>query len=246
MVALILYVFHQYNSRVQFFLDHGLFNHPDYKFLIIANDPNVSLTIPSYVELIRRENKGFDFGGWSDALLANERWRTYDRFLFLNSSVIGPYLNLQDTAPWPEKLFSLLTGDVRLAGTTINAHCDWVRQMKGRLIPHVQSMTFAMDRNTVELLISTGIFSSKYETDFHKTILNREVQMSQDIFNAGGNIACLMPCYKGRDFRKPPTPSGPTYGDINRPGDISKYFKNPQEALFIKGNRGDYNSWLSQ
>ena len=43
---------------------------------------------------VKRNNIGYDFGGWSNALLTNDLYKNYDNFIFANSSVIGP-LSLQ-------------------------------------------------------------------------------------------------------------------------------------------------------
>ena len=65
-----------------------------------------------------RENKGFDFGAWSVGL-DNINKDDYESFIFINSSVIGPFVS--DTiSPWPAKFLNQLQGDVKLTGTTIN------------------------------------------------------------------------------------------------------------------------------
>ena len=91
--TLILYVFHQYNDRVEKFIKYAIFKDDKYDFFIIINDKNFDikiLNLPYYVKYIIRDNIGFDFGAWSTGLLVNSFYKSYDSFIFINSSVYGP------------------------------------------------------------------------------------------------------------------------------------------------------------
>ena len=149
--TLVLFVFHIYNSRVESFINNCIFYDESVDFVIIANDKeeeynpefrgfvesvrrcqsglsnslNVDYINRSNVHLVFRDNIGYDFGGWSDALLTDDfknlqspkrehyvenppfspkvpsagetksrtkMYQNYDKFIFVNSSVIGPFL----------------------------------------------------------------------------------------------------------------------------------------------------------
>jgi hypothetical protein len=88
---LVLYVFHQYNDRVDNFFKHSIFYDKNIDFLLICNDKSVNIDdkITHYnVSVFYRDNLGYDFGGWSDGLLTNNLYKNYTHFIFVNSSVI--------------------------------------------------------------------------------------------------------------------------------------------------------------
>ena len=54
------------------------------------------------MKVLFRDNIGYDFGGWSDALLLNDLYKNYDYFLFVNSSVIGPFIDNYLKIKWTD------------------------------------------------------------------------------------------------------------------------------------------------
>lgn len=72
-----------------------------------------------------------------------------------------------DTRMWPDILLDGLNkNNVKLFGSTINCKTGI----------HVQSIVFCMDLETLEYLISKGIFSiTKYLTDINDVIRKKEV-----------------------------------------------------------------------
>jgi hypothetical protein len=127
---LVVYVFHIINDRVQRFFRNAIFQSNQ---VVVCNDPTIQVDLPSYVT----ENKGYDFGAWSEALLCHARWTRYNHYICI---VIGPFLQPgTDRFVWIEWfLQGLLTNNVRLYGPTING-CGYFD------IPHVQSYVFIMD-----------------------------------------------------------------------------------------------------
>ena len=192
--TLICYMSHELNDNLRYFLQHGLFEHPDYDFLFVFNDPDLrvpeSAQYGANVTFMNRENIGHDFGGWSAGVLTDNRYQHYARFLFLNASVIGPFVPSGYERPWPELFLSKLTGAVKLVGATINCMNENVpyvssnlaRAFRARIgalfsgcidllrrvlnrpkadrVPHVQSMVFGVDRIGLQVLIDSGIFST--------------------------------------------------------------------------------------
>jgi hypothetical protein len=254
--TLVLYVFHEYNDRVEFFIKHALFFQKNTDFLIICNDEHLDLksiiNIPSYVRVLQRPNKGFDFGGWSEGLLRDDRYKAYECFLFINSSAIGPYRSLQDFPKefykyWTENFIDgLEKDDIAIFGSTINTFNYFQKDQVPHeehplLFSHVQSYIFCMKRDTLDLLIQKGIFSmTEYMTDFQKMIEEKEIGMSRIVLDHGKNIGCLMRCYKGVDFRfkeKKPVEytDGFFVGDVMYPEFVNKLIF-PDELIFIKEN----------
>jgi hypothetical protein len=221
---------------VQHFLDNAIFQATDVDFVVVANDPGSSITVPEYVTLLKRANVGFDFGAWSHAIFDNERYSKYDNFIFVNSSVMGPYMP-GSKKRWTDIYIDGLTYDIKLFGSTINTiDCP-------RTKSHVQSYIFSMNRETLRFLMSYGIFSIVAHTKtMGETIVGREIMMSRLVIANGWNIGCLMKLYKGVDFRF--TNGGPeSYrikfaGDMMRPEHFrSGFFSGYSEVVFVKGNR---------
>ena len=237
MKTLVIYVFHQYNKRVQHFLDNAVFQANDVEFVVVANDPGAGIAVPDYVTLLKRDNVGFDFGAWSHAIFDNERYSKYDNFIFVNSSVMGPYMPTGSTKRWTDLYIDGLTEDIKLVGSTINTIYS------PRTKSHVQSYIFSMNQETLRFLMSHGIFSIVDHTQtMGETIVGREIMMSRLVIANGWNIGCLMNLYKGVDFRftnRTPESYGIQFaGDMMRPEHFrSGFFSGYSEVVFVKGNR---------
>jgi hypothetical protein len=251
--TLILYTFYDKSFEVEFFIKKGCFNHPDYKFIIISNNKNTNLKVPSFVELIKRENRGLDFGAWEEVLLTNNLYKGYDYFIFINNSCVGPFVPSYHKGYWCDIFNDNITGDIKLFGTTINPIHIPAQQA------HVQSWCFNTDRTGLDILIKAAIFSSTsnwvveglvkpshHGESFSKgKIIQKEIKMSREIIDAGWNIGCLLDYYKGIDFRfkeKRPEEYDIDW-NIGRDGDLAwrnHYMgmnMHPYEVIFIKSNR---------
>ena len=234
--TLVLFVFHEYNERVASFFKHALFEDPTVDFLVIVNNKAIDVSVPSYVRVLKRDNVGFDFGGWSDGLLTDGLYKNYESFVFVNSSVVGPFLKRGFTGKWTDLYLGGLTGNIKLFGSTINT----CKQPMG--YSHVQSYIFALGRATLEYLISCGIFSmTDYVATMHDAIHRREVAMSRRIIERGWNIGSMMTYYKGIDFTfsfKQPEACGIVFlDDPVMPSDYLRLWDEYQ-LVFVKGNRG--------
>ena len=229
MKTLVLYVFHIYNERVKYFIDNCIFPDENIDFMIICNNKNLIIDIPKYAKIIYRDNIGYDFGGWSDALLTNNLYNSYDYFIFANSSIIGPYLKPNSTEKWTDIYINGLKDNIKLFGSTINCFVNGIRK------PHVQSYIYSVNKETLEYLIKCEIFSTKnIANTFNDAIINKEVLMSTKILENGWNIGSLLNNYKGIDFTC--NVYFQHYDDIM----YDRYRNilwNEYELVFIKGNR---------
>lgn len=243
-MILVLYVFHQYNERVKYFIEHALFEDKDVDFIFIYNgsntyqdneNTNILLNLPPYVKKMYRENVGYDFGGWSDALLTQELYKKYDMFIFVNSSVMGPFLPSYYKGKWTDIYLEGLTNNIKLFGSTINTIQNPLQ------MSHVQSYIFAMNQQTLEYLMECNIFSmTNYASTFLDAVWNKEVLMSRKIIEKGWNIGSLFDYYKDVDFTF--TSKHHTHypmiflDDIMYPQFRGKLW-NEHQLVFIKGNR---------
>jgi len=238
----VLYVFHEVNARVQYFVNHCMFESPDVDFYIIANNMEIVLNLPTHIKTMNRENIGYDFGAWSECLLTNNMYQNYDNFIFANSSIIGPFLPTYFKGHWTDIYVNALKDKVKLFGSTINATGDaYSIQHSPEDNAHVQSYIFSADREAVEYLIQSKIFDkTNHFASFIDTINQKEILMSRKIIENGWNIGCLMKYYDNVDFTFQTKSSSeyinPFLGDVMLHHSRGKIW-NEYELVFIKGNR---------
>ena len=244
--TLVLFVFHELNDRVNNFIKNAIFVSDDTDFLIVSNgggsstkiltsnntvtidDGSLRITLPPYVKFLSRPNIGHDFGAWSDGLLINDLYRNYQNFIFVNSSIDGPF---NKESSWTQTLLNGLSSTVKLFGCTINT-CG-----KPNEHAHVQSYAFAMDKEALEYLIQCEIFSNtKYISNKQQVIEMKEIGMSRKIIERGWNIGSLLKCYEGTDWTVPYPIGKPFFDDLMYPRFENIYWKK-EELVFIKGNR---------
>lgn len=235
---LVLFVYHIYNKRVQHFINKCIFQDPDIDFVVISNNgtPPPPQNIPPYVKTFTRQNVGYDFGGWSEALLSTNLYENYEQFIFVNSSVIGPFFRPGISVKWTDVYLNGLQGNVKLFGSTINT-CN-----RPTTLAHVQSYIFSMNKETLKYLIECEIFSTtKYASTFHKAIWEKEVEMSRKIIEKGWNIGSLMLQYQGVDFTFKSKPvseyRGVQWLDEIMQTQFRNIIWNEYQLVFIKGNR---------
>ena len=134
-------------------------------------------------------------------------------------------------------LFSLNKNDVKLFGSTINTQCN------PEVSSHVQSYIFSVDREALEHLIYTEIFSlTNSSKTFQDAITNKEIKMSRDIIDNNWNIGCLHRYYKDIDFRYINKLNQKDFNYVKKYGDImvkkyQNYLWKNKELVFVKGNR---------
>lgn len=243
--TLIIYTFHYFNESVYTFIKHGVFQDENIHFLFvcnkkdISNDIHIEAVFPKYVMVMIRENIGFDFGAWSVGALTNDLYKNYKYLLFLNSSIIGPYLPEGCREKWPNIFTSRLNNKVKLFGSTINT------MNHATICSHVQSYCFCMDRDTFEFLVQKEIFSLKtFKQTKSELTHENEISMSRLIIEAGFNIGCLWPKFDDVDFTfKTYFPNllerRFTCADPPHPMYYNIFWKST-DVIFIKRNRG-YN-----
>ena len=234
---LVLYVFHIYNDRVNHFIKNCIFNDENVDFILISNNKNNIFDVPDYVKILFRDNIGYDFGGWSDALLTDNLYENYNNFIFINSSVIGPFIPTYYKNKWTDVYIDGLQDNIKLFGSTINTCRNPLH------LSHVQSYIFSMDKTTLKYLIDCEIFSIiNYPKDLTEAVWQMEIVMSRKIIENKWNIGSLLPYYKNVNFvfnDKPPQDYNIEFLDDIMFQEFRNSLWNEHELVFIKGNRID-------
>lgn len=235
---LVLYVAHSYNNRVKHFLEKAVFEDPSIDWVFIYNGLQDSFPIPPYMKKFKRENIGFDFGGWSDYLLHDPSIQTsYDYYLFINSSAYGPYISPSYSGKWTDIFIQGLQHNTKLFGCTINTVMDPLHKS------HIQSYVFSMDSEALHYLIQEKTFTTQhYHRTMHEAVWNGEIRMSQLIVKKGWNIGCTWSRFKDVDFTFQSKPlSEYPYSLIYINDPLWPEFENGlwtrENLVFVKGNR---------
>lgn len=233
----VFYQFHHDNDRVELFLLSN-FQREKTKFqdiYIICNNPQYEYTLfgkhGKYEELhsickhiFFRHNYGYDFGGYIEILHhpyeikqpnngKNKKiYEMYDTFLFINSSVSGPFFekSKMKNQLWISYIFERFYlqrkfNNVKLFGPTIHLNVTQI---------HVQSFMFVFDFDTLcNIFLKKEHFfdlnrhnnnNKPYSTGslsyFSGVIKDYELKMSQYVLEKKYNIGSLQKCYKNMNF----------------------------------------------
>jgi hypothetical protein len=239
-----------YKQNLLYFLNNGILDYVDY-IIIINGHHTVDIPEKKNIKIIYRENKGYDFGAWSHAL--SQIKQNYDYYIFINSSVIGPFTPLQSKPfiplqnnqyhnqikqDWLQMFLELFNNNnVKLVGTTIN-----MLYRDDTMLSHVQSMFFILNQSGLNFLQSNNFFNEEEINNYNninQVIDYKEIQMSQLILKNNWNINCIVPHYRNQDYRI-------LKKNINEPSHITDVlYKNsffgrtltPEEVIFYKKYR---------
>lgn len=195
--TLITYVYFETElafSNINFFIHNGVFYNNNVQYNFIIKGKKCSVKFPEYknIKVIKMKNKGYDFGGYSNSLnFVNKK--DFDYYIFLNDTVIGPFIPRYISKNlWYKNFTGLISDKVKLIGSAIN------RKKFYDVPEHVQSMAFATDNIGLKLLIDSSIFDLKknigvYENKGKDGIIRYfEVGMTKVIIDNGYEIASFM------------------------------------------------------
>lgn len=239
--VLIIYCDHEVNDNLLFFSRNGYIDDPKYTFIFIFNNPTLDLEfVPKKknIMVLRRDNVGFDFGGWTYVLFQKNPdnsqkfiYEEYDYFIFLNSTIIGPFFPLyykqKEYDNWIEIFIKGLNDEIKLVGTSVAFF---------RNRPFISSSFLVTDQIGLRIGINKGIFDlNKINLSKRDIVLSKEMGLSNAIIDAGYNIKCMLKYYENIDFRKY-KPKYATICHLN-PHHYYEININPYEIIFIKQNR---------
>jgi hypothetical protein len=202
----------EYKENLLYFLNHGLLDNIDY-YIIINGDYTVNIPEKDNIKIIKRENKGYDFGAWSHCI-NNYINKQYDYYIFINTSVRGPYMSKEDKVSWLDKFILLFNNnDIKIVGTTINVLYEpyftnvYKSIFNGEEEPftHIQSMFFILNNEGFNYILNQNFFNEELINSYNdilSIIINYEIRLSQLILKNKWNINSILPVLKNIDYRK--------------------------------------------
>jgi len=214
MKTLVLFAYNDrnalYDENLTFFHTFGVFESDWCDFcIILSGRTKKKFDETSNLRIIYRENDAGDFGAWGSALKTYDL-DAYDRFIFLNDTSRGPYVQGScKISMWPKLFTSKIDEKCKLVGPTKN----------NVVADHIQSYAFACDKIALDILMEDGIFAPKLEYPRQKWdfIVRHEVGMSRLLVSKGYTFEAF---FRGDGIT-------PYYGSI---------VISPFEVMFIKAN----------
>ncbi len=228
----------QYKENLKIFLETAILDNVDY-YIIINGKCTLELPKKDNINIIYRENIGYDFGAYSHCIHKYIS-KDYDYYIFINGSVRGPYISSDKN--WLNEFLKLFNSpDVKLVGTSINilTYCCNVDLEKEYLYKppysHIQSMFFILNKDGFKYLMDLNFFNEEIINNYtmYELIINKEIKLSQLILKNNWNINCILEKYKNKDYRQVKHNFNPSNDD---PYYINGYFGKtikPDEVIFF-------------
>lgn len=200
--------------------------------------------------LKKKENIGMDFAGHNATigwLHKTGTYPSYKYFIFLNSSVKGPFnpIYMPGSWQWTMAYTDPLKGDVKAVGATIVC---LPASDGGGLGPKIESFAYSVDSEGLEIIVETGVFHVREcKLCIDGVVILGEYGISKAILAKGFNIASLMSKYgKGIDWRDKRHWHCNNNVHPSREGSYDGISMHPFETLFVKTSWGVGEPFVSR
>ena len=262
----VLVIYHYYEkdqSYIDNFLHFIQFAYrPELNYLIvIAGITSIELPQAGNITYFYAKNQNFDYGGYAQAVKDLKFETNYAHFIFVNSSVRGPFLPAHSQKTWANHLFDLYSDGVGIVGTAISLtpshhaigkmyHEKYgYAERNKNILAHVQSTCYVLSQAVLCSLIKDGFYDVHGPLSKDETVRDYEMYLSQTLLTQGLNLKCMLPEYNKSDYRS----LGHEINPSSREGDSGfehSYFGrtiHPYEAIFIKTSRNtSSDAYLNQ
>ena len=132
-------------------------------------------------KIIQRENKGFDFGAWKDAIIEEgwEELKKYDSLILMNDTCFGPLFDLSNLFNEMERKDCDFW--------EITNHKKLIEKRQLRVIPeHLQSYFFSFNKNVFLSNVFKKFWEKvKYHKDIQKVIHKYETKLTKILTRKG-------------------------------------------------------------
>ena len=234
-----------YKDNFIYFLNTSLFDEIEY-FFYISSSCSVELPNLTNVQYTYIENKNNDFGAVVE-FSKDKRSLSFDAYIFINSSVRGPFMPSYYSSNWHEIFTSRLSNNIAMVGSSINLLPE------GSLISnyfkerfsfdppyiHVQTTAYALSSAGYCLLLKEKFFDVNENLKKNDVISRYEILLSQILLNNNFSIASILPTHEEFSVSK----RGVNFKGTTKNGDplnLAAFYGrtiSPLESVFIKTNR---------
>ena len=177
-------------------------------YLIVVNGGKCTPCDTTFVELydpssrveswtiLRRENSGMDFGAYKEAVdfVKKGRKRQYAYFIFLNSSLRGPFMPKWTpfNFHFVDVLTQFMTADKRVK--LVSSYVSCMHEPEPIPLPIAESLFFTVDQESLEWLLQDGVLTSHSQKQ--DTILQGEYRLMSSVLRRGFRAENLLTRYK--------------------------------------------------
>lgn len=204
--------------------------------------------------LKRRENEGMDFAAHNtsmDWVTRTGQRSKYAYFIFLNSSVRGPFVPhyMPPNWPWTRSYTQLFTESVGVVSSSLVC---LPKVDAGGYGPKVESWAFALIPETLDLLQQAGVFNVRAcKLCNDGVVVMGEYGISNVLMEHGWNLNTLMYKYKNVNWLDQRHWNCNSNAHPSRHGTYDGVSMNPLEVVFIKASwhvgepfTSKYSDWL--
>jgi hypothetical protein len=232
--ALVVFAYTKADARaddnLRHFLRAGVTAHDGRAdYVIVVSGGALAVDAPElhapHVTVLRRVDACAGSGAYSAALVGRNLSR-YSHFIFVNSSVRGPFLPLyarRAGVHWTRAFTALIDETVKWAGASISCATH----------PHVQAAVFVTDAEGLGIVSRAGVFECRAATP---EAAAWELGASRAILDAGFNLGSLMARHDGVDFRS--VSACNAGADPSQRGGNDGFDLDPFEVVFVDSGAG--------
>jgi hypothetical protein len=215
----LLVIYHYYEKDQSYIDNFSHFIRFAYKphlnyVIVVAGSYTIDLPKAPNIEYLFTKNENFDYGGYAAAIKTLGLSDRYDHFIFVNSSVRGPFLPVYAKRSWEQILIDLFDPSVGVVGTAISLtpshhsiaklyHAKYGKTaLNERILAHVQTTCYALSKDALRFLVDSGFYEIIRALSKDETVRDYEIRLSQLLLEHGHNLKCLLPEYSQPDYRK--------------------------------------------
>lgn len=256
----VLVVYHYYEKDQSYienfshFLRFGY--HAELSYLIVvAGEHTIEFPVRDNIDYLFTENKNFDYGGYCAAIHKLMAWQEYDFYLFINSSVRGPFIPAYSNQNWTNFFVNQFSNETGMVGSAISitpSHHSIAKmyyekygrcERNDQFLGHVQTTCYALSRQVLEQLVGLGFYEETEALNKDETVRDYEIRLSQLILDMGLNLRCILPEYNQVDYRKALVDINPASREGDSGFDYSYFGRSvhPYESIFIKTSRATFS-----
>lgn len=240
-----------YAENLRHFLNFGIVDGVDFYIILAGGHCSLEIECSDNVVVFSAANKNFDYGGYSEALNKLVDRSKYDYFIFVNSSVRGPFIPpyALGNRKWFEYFLDFFSDGVGIVGASINIlgkesrhYINYGRIFGGEsLLAHVQTPAFALRRESLQVLDCVNFFDVNNEWSREEVVSRYEINLSRTLIDAGWNLKCFLPEFNLLDYRRDDLEenlSDYMLGDVLFESKYLGRTVHPYEVMFVKTGRG--------